>query len=78
MIAKHDLIESLQDILSLQQDLAPLYRQLADWEPPSDAPPARHREFAATCRSLEQDSLRQAECIENLCSSIARGDRNDY
>lgn len=78
MIAKHELIASLQDILTLQQDLPRHYRQLADWQPPGATTPPQHREFTAACRSLEQDSLRQTECLENLCAAVARGDRHDY
>ena len=78
MIAKQDLIQALQQILSRQQELAPVYRQLADWQPSAGATFPELGEFAATCRSLERETLRQADCIENLCSSIARADRNDY
>ncbi|NJD08660.1 MAG: hypothetical protein FIA97_19530 [Methylococcaceae bacterium] len=78
MIAKQDLLQSLQEILSLQQDLAPLYRHLADWRPSGDVQLSELSEFAAACRTLERDTVRQADCIENLCSSIARADRNDY
>jgi hypothetical protein len=78
MIAKHDLLASLQGILSLQQDLASEYQRLISWQPPDDAISPWHDEFAATCRTLELDARCQIDCIEKLCLSIARTDRDNY